>query len=495
MPHRPAVLVAALLLVLLMATPAAAAPQVAVPDLAGEVVAYAPSGDAVVVARRPPGRTLLLERYERDGRRSELLRTRMDGEDDIVRLAASAQGLAVALQGESESEEDSEDTFGSSRVLVGPATGPLREVARCETALVPAAIAVDGTRVAWSDGGCGVPVDRPRGSDDANLVLGSIDPASAVRRFPVGQDRIPFALSLSGDQGVLGVIRPTLFAFVASELQRLGPEGLGTPFARDGNFTTPLGTLPGGATPLLREFTDFYDEDEPRACEGTLAALPSSGEAARDLSLGRCLAEVPDEEGSLTLAAEVELPTLAGDRLAALTFTRTAKQRQRSREEEGFGGSEELVTVVSARPDGGDRRVLARGSRYRRPDRLAGVPGRVLWRQPRCGGGTEIVSADALGADSGPKLIPSCRADLRTRSARVRGGAIRLSLACPRGCKGRVLDRTVCRGERQRTFRFGPGVHSLRMPLSRAARRRGRALLQIRVENGPQRTQTVRLRG
>lgn len=488
-------LVAAVSLALLGASAASAAPRVVVPDLAGEVNAFAVSGDAVVVARRPPGRTLLIERYERDGRRTELLRTKMEGEDDTVRIAASPQGLAVALQREPEGEEDSDDTtFGASRVLVGPATGPLREVAACETGLVPAAIAVDGTRVGWSEGGCGVPVDRPQGSSDATLVLGSIDPAGPVRRLPVGQDRIPFALTLVGERGVLGVVRPTLFSFVATELQRLGPDGLGRPFGRDGSFTTPLGTLPDGTTPLLREFSGFSDENEPRACEGALAALPSTGETTREVSLGRCLAEVPGEDGTITLGEESEPPTVAGDRVAALTFTRTAKQRQRSQEDESFGEAEPLVTLVSARADGGDRRVVARGGRYRRPDRLAGAPGRVLWRQPRCGGGTEIVSADALGAEGGSELIPSCRADLRTLSARVRGGAIRLRLACPRGCKGRVLDRTVCRGETSRTFRFGPGVHSLRMPLTRASRRRGRAIVEVRAEHGPTARRTVRLR-
>lgn len=496
MPLRIPVIVGALLACLLfavLAPPASAASAVVVSDLQGEVEAFALSGDAVVVARRPPGRTLLIERYERDGRRSELLRTRMEGDDDEVRLAASPQGLAVALQEERGSDDD-EDLFGSSRVLVGPATGPLREVAACETALTPAAVGVQGTRVGWSEGGCGVPVDRPRGASEAGLALGGIDAAVPVRRLPVGEDRIPFALTLAGEGGVLGLLRPTLFAFIGSDLQRVGPDGLGPSFARTNDFTTPLGTFPGGATLLLREFGTFFDEDDTPACEGRLESLPPAGEAARPVSLGACLAEPPGEDGTLSVGAEVEPPTVAGDRLAALTFVRTALQRSRSLERDAFSETEEPVTLVTARPDGGDRRVVARGGRYRRPDRLAGAPGRVAWRQPRCGGGTEIVAADPLAPGAESKLIPSCRADLRTRTARVRGGAIRVRLACPRGCKGRVLDRTVCTGQRQRTFRLGPGVHSLRLPLSRAARRRGRALLQLRVESGPERIRSVRLR-
>lgn len=496
MPLRIVVTVGALLVGLLLAAPAQAAREVVVPNLAGDVKAFALSGDAVVVARRPPGRALLVERYERDGRRTELLRTRLDRDDDEVRLAASPQGLAVALQEGSEVEaEDSDDLFGSSRVLVGPATGPLREVAACETALTPAAIRVEGTRVGWGEGACGVPVDRPRGPSEASVVLGSIDAAMPVRRLPVGEDRIPFALTLAGERGVLGLLRPTLFAFVGGDLQRVGPDGLGRSFARTGDFTTPLGTFPGGATLLLREFGTFFDEDDTPVCEGRLETLPPEGEAARPVPLGACLAEPPDEDGTLTLGAEFEPPTVAGDRLAALTFVRTARQRSRSLERDAVSETEEPVTLVTARPDGGDRRVIARGGRYRRPEFITGAPGRVAWRQPRCGGGTEIVAADPLGPGAESKLIPSCRADLRTRTARVRGGAIRVRLDCPRGCKGRILDRTVCTGQRQRTFRLGPGVHSLRLPLSRAARRRGRALLQLRVESGPDRIRSVRLRG
>jgi hypothetical protein len=396
-------------------------------------------------------------------------------------------------------DADSSDDPARSRVLVGPPGGPLREVASCEAALTLPAVAVDGTRVAWSEGNCGVPVDEPRELGPGAVAIGAVDPAVPVRRAAVPDERAASGLALRGDTVVLGLLRPSLVTFYGGELRRVEGDALGPRLlGGGGELVEPAGVLPDGTAVAIR--ARFFDEDEPD-CAVDLAAVPPAGSSAapRRLRLGRCLVyddDDEDQDGSFFFGLDGGFRgtvVAAGDRVVARTYARPGENdNEESDYEDRARPGQQIVSIA---PDGGDRRILARGGGFRGPRDVFGGSGRLGWLQPRCGGNSELRTADPAGRED-TRPVAGCRADFLTRRARLRGRSVRLRLRCPRGCKGRLVDRTVCGfDETARTFRFGPGTHTLRMPLSRRARRKGRALINIRAEHAPERFRRVRVTG
>lgn len=213
--------------------------------ISGEIRAVALSGDALVVARQPEGRALRIE-LRRPGRPTALLLlTDADDPDAEVVLAASAQAVAVGLV-----EDD--DIADPSAVWVGPPSGPLREVASCTRGFSAPAVAVDGSRVAWADGGCTGPTGRPFEVGPASIALADVDPAVAIRRTPIPRDSLPVGFTLRGDGGLAGILRPTFFG-ATGDVRPFGPNGLGEASEGEpGGALLPVGTLPDGTTALAR---------------------------------------------------------------------------------------------------------------------------------------------------------------------------------------------------------------------------------------------------
>lgn len=434
----------------------------------GDVAALALAGDAVIVARQRADRSLRLERLS-PGAPAQTLLSLTRARDHFVSLAASAQALAVSVGNELD-----ESTI-TSRVFAGRSTGPLREVAACADAFGLPPVSVFGSRAAWSDGACAGGSGDPQAFSPLAFVVGDADPAVPPRRVPVGFEALAAAIVLTGDTGLVGVVRPTFFSFFRGETRRLGLTSLGAPIAKqDGGIVTPVGVLSSGRVVLSRQ--RFEDDDSQRragVCSVSLLVVASGGGQEQPLSFDGC---PPDDESSFPGAAT----QAAGDRVVTLLQEQNA--------EEGDGSPRALASV---RGDGGGAHVIARG-RFRHPRGLAAdASGRVAWWQPRCAGGAEIVIDD--GAAGQPATISSCRLRLLNHSARVRRGRITLRLRCPSGCSGRV--RTESRTRRAlRSFAFEPGTHRLRVRLTRRERRSGRLRLRFEVEAGASTLAGIRLR-
>jgi len=454
---------------LLFAQPAAAGVVSTSGPVRGEVLALAFSGDALVVARRPDRRAVRIE-LRRPGQPAKLLLvTAVKSSDANVTLAASPEVVAVGLG------EDAGDESARSQVWVGPPVGPLRQVASCSRSFLVAAVAVDGPRAAWADGGCAGPARRPTEVGPASIALGSADPALAIRRVPIPRDALAGGLALRGEAGLAGVLRPTFFGGT-TDVRPFGPDGLGE--AREHEplgFLLPVGLLADGTAALARtSFGDEFDDGErsgPPRCDADTVVLAPGATKRRKLESGGCLAlddGLPGEVGA----------TVAGERVVSRVRPVSTENR----------GSPSPVRITSVRPDGSDLRTIVSGT-YRAPLGLAADGARVGWRQLRCAGGEELVVAD------GPApTIKACTLRVLTRRARVRAGGISLRVGCPRGCTGRVVDNTQCGPEGLRRFTLERGTSRLRVRVPRRSRRRGRVLLRFEVDGGPARTAVVRLR-
>lgn len=452
--------VGALALTALAAAPMGAAART--PVIRGEVRALAVSGDAVIVARTLPGRRFVVERRVTGAAPRTLLRERGDPFTREVALAASRDAVALAVQGEAEG--------GPSRVLVGPSTGPLREVTRCAKGFLVPAVAVDGTRIAWTEGGCLEPLVGPADVSPATLAVGDVDPAVAVRHVALPEDRIPASIVPEGDGGLVGLYRPSFASFVSSEIRRFGAGGIGDVILRrPGAIVLPVG-IPAGSPPLIESAVDedFEDGSRPGVCSVTLFALPVGGAQPRLIALPGC----PD--GSQPVA-------VTADRLVARL---TLAERRSDR------GRFERTAIVTARPDGTSPRTLVRGT-FRGPGVFTAGAGRVAFTQPHCAGDTELVARPVAGPG---RALRACTVEPLTHRARVRRGAIAVRLRCPRGCAGVIVDDSRCGARYLRSFRSEAGTRTVHVTLGRRLRRARRVLLRFRVEHGPQRVRVVRLR-
>lgn len=456
-------------LAVLLPSASASAAQTKVP-VGGDVQAIAFAGDALIVARQPQNGGLVLERLSPGAPAQMLLRLpRSRGEDDFdVMLAASPQAIALGIQLPGDSDP--------SVVFVGPATGALRQVAACAAGLLVPPVAVAGVNVAWLEGGCGEPPREPRAASPASIVVAGPDASAPQRRVALGEDALAVAITLDGQTGLVGVARPSFFSFFRSEVRRLGTNELGETIARESaRLVVPVGVLSNGESVLLRSALEEGDGDESgSSCDATLFVIASATGERRALPLGGC----PEDEDFTSSTARV-----AGDRVYSLVTGRPTSNSRVPR----------AVAITSVRGDGGDARLLARGT-HRPPLGIAAVdPGRVAWYQRRCVRGSEIVIDDGAVPASAPS-IRSCVVRLLTRSARVRGGRITLRLRCPSGCSGQLIAATR-RGEpAERSFAFARGTHRLSLRLKPSQRRAKRLRVALEVANGPSRSATIRLR-
>ncbi|MDQ3631759.1 MAG: hypothetical protein M3417_10935 [Actinomycetota bacterium] len=444
----------------------------------GEILAAAFSGDALVVARRPEGRVVGRRREARTLRvelrrpgqpATVLLNSAIKDTDAEVNLAASPEAVVVGLH-------EGDDDTGPSRVWVGLPSGPLREVAACSRSFLVPAVAVDGPRVAWADGGCAGGTGRALEVTPASVAFAGVDPAVPVRRTPVPADQVAVGVALRGDAGLVDVLRPTFFAF-ASDLRAFGPRGLGEVREREPfGFLLPVGLLPDGTAALARAtfddegFEDRPDERGRPRCSAETVVLAPGATTRRPLQIGGCLTEAT-ERGQIGA-------TVAGDRVLSRVQPLVPRRRR----------SPTPVSITSVRADDTDLKTIVSGT-FRAPLGLAADGGRVGWWQRRCAGGEELVVAD------GPvPALKACSLRVLTRRAGVRAGRISLRVRCPLGCTGRIVDDTQCGPEPLRSFVLAPGTRRLRVRVPRRSRARGRVLLRVDIDGGPTRRAVVRLR-
>ena len=425
----------------------------------GDVRALAFGGDALVVARQPARRGLVVERIVPGASASTILRTRLSDDDDQVSLAASAEALAFAFS-------PSEGADAAAGVMAGPAAGPLREVATCAAGLLVSPVAVNGSRIAWREGGCGEPAQRPRGVAPSVVAVGGADPAAPLRRSPLPGPGLLSALALGpGDAGLAGLLLPSFFA-LDSEVRPFGPPGIAAPIvAEQGRAVSPVGILADGT----RAFVLAGVEDET-GCDTEVFTIAPGSAVRRPISTGGCIAtgEYPGLPDAVRTTADrivllVTAPPTPTDARAPRAF------------------------VVSTRADGSDRRVLARGG-YRMPLGVAADGDRSAWWQEACTDGSELVVHD--GQDAGTLTVAPCRVEVRTRRARVRDGRIAVRLRCPTGCSGTAYGPRIA----SRTFSFGRGTHTLRLPVRLGRHPSRRVRFDLAVRNGPPRTASIRVR-
>lgn len=440
----------------------------------GEIKAIALAGDALIVARQSPRSGISVERLKSGAPAQKLLRLpRLRDDDDEVRLAATAQGLAVSVYG------DSSEGYGGSQVFVGSPAGPLRKVTGCAAGLLLTPVTVSGSRIAWAEGGCGQPATDPSEAGPVTIVIGSADPVAPQRRLAVAPESLPGEIVLNGQGGLVGLLRPSFFSYFKSEVRRLGVSQVeDLVVVESGRIVLPLGVLTNGDTVFsLGKLDDDDGDTMPTRCGPSSFVLAPGSSQRRALSLGGCPV---DPEISPTAGRAIRV---AGDRVYALVEQHLRK---------GRGPRPEAVRSV--RGDGAFAHIHARGT-YRPPRDLAVSPtGRVAWRQQRCAGrGSEIVIEDGA-PPVGSTAIPSCRVKLLGRSARVRGRRITLKLSCPSGCSGQMIGRVRHRTRYLRPFSFERGTHRLRLRLTRRERRAKWLRLRIEVDLGPARRARIRLR-
>jgi hypothetical protein len=455
MPRAALPLVVALL-VLLGGDQASAARTTA--PVRGVVRALALSGDAIIVARQPTGKGLVIERLAPGAPAQVLLSTSLDDENDQVGLAASADAVAVALNATTRDTD-----FGSSRVLIGPAAGPLREVAVCPAGLVTSPVAVTGSRIAWRDGGCGEPSNDPRSVTPSAIAIGSAAPNAPVRKIPVPGQSLPGSLALGpNDTGLLGTLLPSFFK-LDSEIRPFSPAGVGAPILSEpGLGLTVVGILGDGTRVIL-----LSGPEDAKGCGNQLFTLAPGSTERKAVDLGGCVAAASapgpvDGSGPVANAAGI-----VG--LVAVS---------------SGNGEVESASIVSVRD--GQRRVLARGT-YRYPLGVAADGARVGWWQQRCTSGAEVVVQDA--SEAGVAKVASCSAEILTHSARVRSGRIAVRVRCPVGCRGFAFAGHPLSPA---AFSFR-GTRTLRLRFGLGKRRTARTAVTLIVENGPPRSAPVRV--
>lgn len=462
------VLALSIALALLSGGHAASATRSTIP-LAGDVRAMTFAGEDLVVARQPPRGGLAVARLVAGSAPQPLLDTSLRDPAHQVQLAGSGQALAVGVQ------PDSGATFASSRVFVGPPSGPLREVASCPAGLLAPPVAVIGARIAWRDGGCGDPPASPTGITPAAIMIGAADPAIAPVRVMLDPAVLPVSLVLAGGGGMVGTLRPSFFA-PDGEVRSFSPLGIGTTLVSERSaVVAPVGMLADATRVFsLAELNGDESNGRDDVCPNALFTIAAGATERRELALGGCLVGADAPSGPR--AAHV-----ADDRVHALVSDTRRSEAQPP-----------LISLVSARGDGGDRRVHAVGS-YRPPLGFAADGARIAYWHSRCtDDGSDLVVAERADGD-GRAEIASCRARVLTRVARVRDGRIAVRMRCPIGCRGVAIDARDPQ-RRLRTFSLGPGTHVLRLTLSRATRRRGRLRLEIAIAGGPGRLAEIRLR-
>jgi hypothetical protein len=447
--------------VLLASLGTQAAGAATVTPVPGEIRAIAFSGDALVIARRPPRQRLVLERLAGGAPAQTILTTSSEDDDDEVTLAASADALAFALN------PDSDDDFAPSRVMIGPSRGPLREAAACTAGLVVAPVAVFGSRIAWREGNCGEPAAEPNSVSPGVVAVGGADAAATVRRTTIPGERLLVGLVLgAADAGLAGTVAPSFFGF-DTEVRAFSPAGLGEPVAASrGALVSPVGILGDGTRVFLQS---GLDDDE--CGSNALFTVAPATIARRPITLGGCLLSA-----STLDPREGTGPVAAGDRIVA--FLRGPSGSE--------GSPSEPRSIVSVRGDGSGRRVLVKGA-YRRPEGVATDAGWVAWWQPRCTGGREIVVQQA---PERTVRLAACRAEILTRSARVRNGRIGVRLRCSAGCAGSLYGR---RGA-TRAFAFEAGTRTLQLPVALGRRRRATVRVELSVEHGPSRSAAISVR-
>jgi len=458
--RRLALSATVVLLALLGAGTASAARTIT--PVGGDVRALAFGGDALVVARQPRGRGLVVERSVPGAPASIIVRTKLTDDDDQIALAASAEALAFAF--------NPDDDAPPAAVMVGPAAGPLREVASCPTGLLVSPVAVAGSRIAWREGGCGEPADRPRDIGPAAIIVGGADAGAPVRRSPVdGPGMLSALVLVPGDAGFAGVLLPSFF-LLDGEVRPFGPAGVGAPVVTEhGRAVSPAGIL-GDGTRVLALAGEAGDESG--SCQTQVVTIAPGANVRRTVGSGVC-ATGDDDFGApsgVSVTAERIVMRVAGP-------DPPTDERQRK------------IFVVSVRGDGSDRRVLARGG-HRVPIGAAAGGDRTAWWQERCTEGSELVVQDQ--AETATLSITPCRVEVLTRRARVRGGRVAVRLRCPAGCSGSAEGARIVRGSK--LFSFGRGTHLLRLPVALGTQRRLHLRFDLLVRNGPPRRGSIRVR-
>jgi hypothetical protein len=436
----------------------------------GQVEAMAFAGDALIVARERADGSFRLERITPGAPVQTLLRMAGSPGDHYVALAASPGALALAVA------TDGSDN-ASTRVFAGPAAGPLREVATCARGVSLPAVAVRATQIAWSEGACSEGEDENTTVGPLTIVVADASPTVPVRRVPVGTETLATGIVLTGQTGIVGLLRPSLFSYLNTEVRRLGTSQLGETVVRQsGAIISPIGAFAGGDTVFMLSSADDEEEGEtPDECEATMFVLAPGGTQRRPLSLGGCTSD-----DDVTSAGGVN--QVAGDRFYGLVEQGDAK---------GEGG--QPTALKSVRGNGAGRRLHASGT-YRFPEGFAARDdGRVAWWQRRCTGGREIVIDDGA-APARSSAIRGCHAKVLTRSARVRGQHITVRLRCALGCTGFAYAETRRTSRTLRRFSLEPGTHRLRLRLTRRQRSATRIRVRFVVDSGRSPAAVIRLR-
>lgn len=463
----PAALVTCLTVALCggLASPAGAATSRTV--VPAETLAVGLAGSGKVTVRLDQNR--LIAELRRPGRPvRRLLRSRAEFSDGPeVHLSTTTQGVALSVSG------------GPSAVWVGPLTGPLREVTRCEDGSVsPPAASVEGNQAAWTEGGCNEYSDTSDSSftSPSQLAFGPVAGDTPVRRLPAPRDTVFAGVTLASDgSGTAAVLRPR-FAAPVTEIRPFAAAGLGDPILAGedtGGGTTLAGRLDDGRTVAAQVIAAA--RYEPDGCPTVTSAFRPDGSGQRAIATGGCVLEA-EYFGNGFYATRPTGQVAAGDRIVSLT----------AREGSPYARSSALTSV---RTNGGRPVALTRG-RYRQPRAPTTDGPRVAWVQDRCRGDAEIVTTDRpVGA------LRACVLRLVRRTARVRSGRASVTVRCPSGCKGRLYDQSRCEKGALARFAFGPGTHRIRFRVPAAARREGQLLVRLGVEHGPARRTLLRLNG
>ena len=409
-----------------------------VTEVPGDVGAMAFSGDGLVVASQPSGRGLSVLRLSAGGPAKVVLRGATAGRDALVSLAASDQALAVGL---------ADSGFKHSRVLIGPAAGPLREVASCSGQGLPGPVSVFGSRVAWGESGCT--------SAAPGIAIAGADPAVTPLRLAVSG--IPGSIVLGQrDVGLVATMR----GGAASEIRSFGAGTIGATVATSPYPVAAVGVLGDGTR------VGLAGEQGSECGPGRVFTVAPGGGVRRfvelggPVALGACL-------GGEVLGGTGDIPRVTADRIVALVVTAAGDERRG-----------ETFSIVSARADGSDRRVLARGDDTRALGNIAVDGDRLAWAQPACYRGSEVV-VDSLTSPATYR-VRHCRAEILTRSARVRDGRIAVRVRCPLGCNG-VADAP--RFARSTRFAVRRGTSTLHVRVALRSLRGARVKLRLHVAN------------
>lgn len=297
------------------------------------------------------------------------------------------------------------------RTYVGPSTGPLRRVASCPGDGGGLPVAVDGTRIAWIEGGC---EDRTRDTfGPATVVVGDADPAVPVRRYPLPAKADPLGLSLgAGGDLVLYAADGDRDALT---LAPLAPQGLGAPLAL-GSSSAGYALLGRGAdgTTYLADDTRYggatgCDLGVRRIAPGAtaLGAFPAAG----------CLAGDDVGGGGAILAGD-SVVTIANARDSRETAPRAALLRTPL----AGGTAATLLTL-----------------RGRRPLTLTADAARVAYAVEPCGPG-EAQETQLVVTDAPEPPLAECSVRITGATLKLTGKVGRLAVTCPIGCR---LESTV----------------------------------------------------